>query len=319
MAKIKLSPLELIIHNQFTCYGRNAREWTRKCAVLLPKVEQHQIWRKRRCHSIYEYAAKVAGMSRSAVDQALWVLEKIKDKPELLKVVEEKGIQAVRPIANLATQATAKFWAENAMITSKHGLEALAREYRKSCPGARTESGKMQKTVGEAITQTVSFELSSNLARRLDRIRKRKNFEQLLTKFVEGIEQEEESRKPEAVETDSRPVPAAIERFSRERTGDKCAFPCCMKPIFQLHHTQRWALHHIHDPDKLWGLCQAHNELAHLGLIENEEGRPETWRLKNKEEVQFAEQAGPALWSAKYLVDQRVQQFRANAMTCAFV
>lgn len=161
------------------------------------------------------------------------------------------------------------------------------------------------------------LKLSQKLAGRLDRVSKRKDFVELLEKFVEGIEQEEEARKPEPVRTESRHIPATIEQFSRERTGDKCAFPGCFNKIFQLHHTQRWALEHVHDPDRLWGLCQAHNELAHMGLIENEEGRPETWRLKTLEEqkeMRRTEQLGPALWTAKTFVDQRVQQFRAGAV-----
>ena len=148
--------------------------------------------------------------------------------------------------------------------------------------------------------EMVSLNLPTALARKLDRIRKRADFEKLLGKFLEGVEQAEEAQKPEAVETESRQAPARIERFSRSRTGGKCAFPRCTKPIHQLHHTQRWALHHIHDPDRLWGLCKEHNEIAHLGLIENEEARPETWRLRET-----------ADWTQdKWIVDQRVAMFR---------
>ena len=163
------------------------------------------------------------------------------------------------------------------------------------------ESSKIATCTREVVT----LELPTALARKLDRIRKRADFEELLGRFLAGVEQEEENQKPEAVETDSRPVPVLIERFSRARTGGKCAFPGCNKPIHQLHHTQRWALHHIHDPDRLWGLCKEHNEIAHLGLIENEEGRPETWRLR-----ETADWMNDKM-SDKWIVDQRVQMFRA--------
>ena len=71
---IKLSIQENIVHGQFIEYGRNAKEWLRKCALLLPEIEKHRIWEKRGFSSISEYAAKLAGMSRLSVDEALRVL-----------------------------------------------------------------------------------------------------------------------------------------------------------------------------------------------------------------------------------------------------
>lgn len=313
MAKSKLTPLEKILHEQFTRYGRNAREWLRKCAILLPHIEKHEIWRKRRCSSIYEYAAKVAGMNHDQTREALRVMNWIEDKPELVAMAEKKGINAVKPVATIATKETAKLWADRIEAMSVQGVTAMAREERKSRNVSTSQPVKMQNAIQTAVqndgekpaksNNEVTLNLPTPLARRLERVSKLADFAQLMEKFVEGIEQMEESQKPEPVETDSRHIPTKIEEFSRERTGDKCAFPGCFKNIFQLHHTQRWALHHIHDPDKLWGLCQTHNELAHLGLIENEEGRPETWRLRKTPD-----------WTGgydKWLVDQRVQAQRA--------
>ena len=120
-----------IIHEQFVHYGRNAKEWTRKCVLLLPEIERKQIWKKRRFNSLYEYAAKLAGMSRPSVDEALRVLKHVEDKPELKKVIEEKGIQSVRPVATIATQETANFWANKAREMSKNTLEVYVREYKK--------------------------------------------------------------------------------------------------------------------------------------------------------------------------------------------
>ncbi len=333
MAKSKLSPVELTIHNQFTRYGRNAREWLRKCAVLLPKIEKYEIWQKRRCSSIYEYAAKIAGMNHDQTREALRVMNRIKDKPELIAMAEKKGINAVRPVATIATRETARFWAGCIEVMSVQGVTAMAREKRRGMLGGdksrnvSTSQPEKMHHVGQngmgkfgqnAATETmaITLNLPIRLARKLDRIRKREDFNQLLGKFVEEVEREEEGRKPVAIETDSRQAPAAMERFCKERTGNKCAFPGCDKPIYHLHHTQRWALHPIHDPDKLWGLCQAHNELAHLGLIENEGKRPEEWRLREKADwgsgTMGSEDVGredAANWD-KWVVDQRVQLFR---------
>src|SRR3989344_8487685 len=106
------------LHKLFKKYGANAREWLRKCALLLPEIDRRKIWKRHGCGSIYEYAAKLAGMSRASVDDALWVLEKIADKPALKQVAEERGINCVRPVATIATQETAQFWADKVQAMS---------------------------------------------------------------------------------------------------------------------------------------------------------------------------------------------------------
>ena len=53
-----------MLHARFVNYGRNAREWTRKCVILLPEIERERVWEKKGFESIYVYAAKLAGMSR---------------------------------------------------------------------------------------------------------------------------------------------------------------------------------------------------------------------------------------------------------------
>ena len=103
-----------ILHQQFSEYGRNAREWTRKCSLLLPEINRRQIWRKKGCGSIYEYAGKLAGMSRSTVEEALRVLKKAEEFPALKEVVAEKGFQRLRPIISVVTPETELFWAEKA-------------------------------------------------------------------------------------------------------------------------------------------------------------------------------------------------------------
>jgi hypothetical protein len=59
------------LHRDFVKFGSNAREWTRRCVLLLPEIERHRIWERKKFGSIYEYAAKLSGMSRNTVDDAL--------------------------------------------------------------------------------------------------------------------------------------------------------------------------------------------------------------------------------------------------------
>ena len=128
----KLSEKDRRLHQQFSEYGRNAREWMKKCVLLLPEIERNRIWEKKGFHNIYEYSAKLAGMNHDTVVDGLRVLKKVEDKPELLKIVEEKGYRAVKPIACIATKENAGFWAEKARIMSVHTLETYVREVKKN-------------------------------------------------------------------------------------------------------------------------------------------------------------------------------------------
>ena len=67
----KLADEERGIHEKFKDFGRNAKEWMRKCVLLLPEIERLKIWEKKGFGSIFEYAAKIAGMSREKVTKGL--------------------------------------------------------------------------------------------------------------------------------------------------------------------------------------------------------------------------------------------------------
>ena len=280
------------LHKRFAECGKNIKKLMRECALMLPEIDRQKIWKKEGFGSIYEYAAKLANMSRYQVELALWTVRKIEHMPALLKVAKEKGIHAVRPVANVATKETAKFWAEKAENLTKNALEVYVRETRKSCPRTSLQPAKPSKT-------TIKVELPQTLAARLDRVSKRVDFEALLGKFLDEVEENEEATKPEPVQTDSRHVPAKIRKHVTTRTGNKCAYPTCRKPIYQLHHTTRWALNHAHDPDQLKPLCKQHNELAHQGLIKNEEQAPITWRMRKQPDRQHP----------KFKIDQKVAEY----------
>lgn len=88
----KISGAEKLLHAQFVKYGCNTKDWTRKCILLLPKIEKCRIWEKKGFISIYEYAAKLAGMSRNLVNEGLRIMKKTEGMDKLREVIEEKGI-----------------------------------------------------------------------------------------------------------------------------------------------------------------------------------------------------------------------------------
>jgi hypothetical protein len=280
------------LHKRFAECGKNIKKLMRECALMLPEIDRQRIWKKEGFGSIYEYAAKLANMSRYQVELALWTVRKIEHMPALLKVAREKGIHAVRPVANVATEETAKFWADKAENLTVRGLETYVRETKKSCHVTSLQPAKSPK-------MTIKVDLPEILAKRLDQLSKRADFEKLLGKFLDEVEQEGEKNKPESVQTKSRHIPAKIRKYVTTRTNNKCAYSTCKKPIYQLHHTERWALKHAHDPDRLQPLCKAHNELAHRGLIENEEKSPISWRMREQ----------PDRRHPKFAIDQKVASY----------
>lgn len=285
--------MDLTLHTRFVEYGRNAKEWLRKCALLLPEIDRQKIWQKKGFSSIFEYAAKLAGMSRSSVKEALRVMKHVEAMPALKKVVEEKGIQSVRPVAAIATPETADFWAEKARMMGKHTLETYVREYRKGfLPGEAAQSEKI-----------ITMSLSPDVAAELEKLKGKGNWNDLMKELLQLRKEKLETEKPQAVETPSRHIPAKVKNFAVAKTRGQCAYPGCSKPYEILHHTQRFALKNVHDPDKLVPLCEAHEHLAHHGLIANEDQSTDQWKIMLE----------PTRYDFKQVIDRRVMEFRKNA------
>lgn len=320
-----------ILHAKFVRYGTNAKEWMRKCVLLLPEIARHRIWEQKGFGSIYEYAAKIAGMSRATVDDALRILRRIEDKPALQKVVEQKGINAVRPVVRVATIETEQFWAKKASSMSKHTLETYVRDLQRQ-EISRTGTGNttqnpQQQAIGnfvplshESASNTtlsssqaptdsipprklVAMQLEPEVAAQLEKLMGSGDWNDLMKELLELRKQKLESEKPAPVETESRHIPVKIKQYVLNRTNGTCSFPGCTKPHKILHHTQRFGLEKIHDPDKLEPLCKAHERLAHLSLIENEDAAAETWRLSEQ----------PNFHNPKFEIDAVVSKFRAPA------
>jgi len=247
-------------HKKFVFYGKNAKEWMRKCELLLPEIERKKIWKKKRYGSIYEYAAKLAGMSRRKVDDCLWVLRKIEDKPKLKEVAEKKGINRIRPVVTSATKETDEFFAKKAEEMSQNALRAFMKKSRVNPKPKPAKS-------------TIFIKLDTKLANKLEALKEREDFEKLLEKFVDSLEE-----MPEPVQAGSRHVPKKTENYVVNKTAGRCAH--CNRKYDVLHHIDRFAQHPTHDPDKIIPLCNGCHELAHLGYIENEHDPPTEWRVR---------------------------------------
>jgi len=324
--KSKFAQGDLLIHQQFTRYGTNAKEWIKKCALLLPEIERRKIWQKKGFKSIHEYAAKLAGMSQRTVDDALWALGKIGDKSALMKIAEEKGINAIKPVATISTIESDAFWAEKAKNMSVHDLETYVRDVRNGMGSVELKSNSIFDSettdscekdrrnlqikfphVGDfqpvKPTIAITMELKPETVQKLEKIKGTGTWDEAIQKLLQTREQQLEQTKPQPVQTNSRHIPTKIEDFVTERDFNKCAFPGCNRPYAQLHHIQGFARENIHDPDRIFCLCDAHHSLAHQGLIENEHMPPTFWRIRQE----------PDENSQRFALDRLVAKFKNTA------
>jgi hypothetical protein len=196
----------------------------RKCALLLPEIERNRVWKKKGFGDIYEYAAKLAGMGHETVNESLRVLKKIEDKPELLKVVEEKGINIIRPIMSMINEENEKFWAEKARTMGVHTLETYVREIKNSKEnieknGLHVEAKTFDFPQQEAITILVDNEI----AEQLKKLKGQGEWNELMKEF---LKLREEKLTAELKEIEQKEIKKIIKKKNKmvatvEQNGDR--------------------------------------------------------------------------------------------------
>ncbi len=112
--------------------GQNARKWLKVFAGLLPEVERRELYKKHGFHSIFEFAAKLAGLRRENVVEILRVYNKVEDKPALKKLFEsgEQGWAKIKEVASVANKETDGLWAKRVKTLSKQSVRELAKSER---------------------------------------------------------------------------------------------------------------------------------------------------------------------------------------------
>src|SRR3989338_9046263 len=90
-------------------YGTQALIWRQKFIGLLPEVARRQLYKQKGCSSIFEFAAKLAGISREQVERVFGLDRKFENMPVLKKIlvngeVSVNKLARVSSIANLENQ-----------------------------------------------------------------------------------------------------------------------------------------------------------------------------------------------------------------------
>lgn len=235
-------------HEKFVWHGKHSRKHINECKMLLPEIQRDRIWEEEGFGSIYEYAAKLAGLSRGQVDDALRIMRRIEDKPELIEVARKKSLNAVRPVAAISTKEDAGEWAEKAAKMSKNTLELHVRE-------TRTSTEKQVNTIEMKLSQEIEDELRT--------LKGSGEWNVLMKELLEARKRLHEQSKPKKVQSAKRYIPKAIEKWVIKTTNGQCSKPGCYKPYELLHHEDNFATSHEHDPDKIKPVCKQHHELEH--------------------------------------------------------
>jgi len=256
-------------------FGKQALLWRRKFMGLLPEVNKRKLYEKRGCANIFEFAAKWAGLSEMQVRRVLHLEKRFEDKPILKNLLVEGRVSVNKLIrvVSIATVENEKELAEKIKLLPQKALETLARDERNfknknglNKPLIDVKSVRAHSARSEA---KCAFSLSDDVIEQLNRLHTQghdvnKILLELLKQRKEKIEQEKETIAKNAPATTSRYIPVRVKAILKEEFGQKCSIPTCRKPAQEIHHSQRFALAHTHDPRYMAPLCREHHQLAHV-------------------------------------------------------
>lgn len=293
-----------VLYKKCVIYGKQILQARRKFIGLLPEVYKRRLYARKGFGSIFEFAAKLAGVSHEQVSRVLQLERKYEDKPLIhAALVEgEISVNKLARIASIATSDNEQALVEKAKILSSRSLEVFVRDTKmetierfqtnfpesNSNQGSTNHNGLMEPFSGcESVhvhnpkwTQTSKLNLDSDLESELvamqqkgidvnaflrEALRKRKEeIENEKEKLAEAQKQELEEKAVIGM-PGRRYIPVKIRKILFKEHGNNCTHPNCDKPAEQIHHENRFAKFRLHDARYLKPLCKAHHEIEHAG------------------------------------------------------
>ncbi|MEK7524544.1 MAG: hypothetical protein AAB588_05965 [Patescibacteria group bacterium] len=263
-------------------YGAAARLWRQKFIGLLPEVNRRRLYEEKGFTSIFEFAAKLCGLSAEQVRLALNLEKRFEDKPILKKMLEEgeASINKLSRIVSIATAENEEELAEKIRVLPKSALDTFVRDVKGVEIETAEDSDGSQEPLLEAKglpgqtsgrTQDVTiltFQIADDIAAEFNELHSKGiDVNELLRKMLERRKEEIAQAKEQIGETieptKSRYIPVQIKKILNEEYGEKCSITTCIKPAEETHHSQRFSLSQNHDPRFLAPLCHDHHIIAH--------------------------------------------------------
>ncbi|MFH1533664.1 MAG: hypothetical protein ABID64_01925 [Nitrospirota bacterium] len=240
---------------------------------------------KKYATSIFEYAAKFGGLSRSAVETRLRLEPNLADKPHLKAAIKEVGVNKVAMIARLATPETDEIFADKIRHMSKPAVQTLSKELRK-------KENITDETVCQAVPEKIKLELDEEMTFLFLKLKEKWNLtnKEVTKMILEKTVNDEFPASPKSLtgqsltsDQEPRHIRIKRKRETLKKTNGKCAYPNCNRPIKNLHHQDRYSTTKNHK--NITGLCHEHHEFAHNGLIPNENENPNKWKINIKAQI----------------------------------
>lgn len=257
----------------FLCkkYGEIAVRYRNKFAGLLPEVYRRGLYKRKGYFSIFEFAAKLAGMSEEQVRRVLNLDKKFENMPALRGILTngEVSVSKLAKIASIATPENDNALARQVRLLPRSALETFVRDEKQSesVPGNTNPSSFLESATDETKQD---LNLTSKVKQKLFELQQKGiDINALLLEFLEKreleIAQEKEALAAEFKVDQKSPryIPVRVRKILVKEYGAKCSVKHCKKMSVEIHHTQRFSLSQNHDPHFLAPLCKEHHVIAH--------------------------------------------------------
>jgi hypothetical protein len=265
-------------------YGAAAKLWRQKFIGLLPEVNRRRLYEEKGFSSIFEFAAKLCGLSSEQVRLALNLERRFEDKPILKRMLEngEASINKLTRIVSIATPENEEELAEKIKVLPISALNTFVRDERNGSEKPLFET----KGLYVHDQKTLNFELAEDITAELNELHSKGiNVNEVLRKMLKQRREKIAKTKDEIAETAqptaSRYIPVKIKKILQKEYGDKCSISTCQKPSKTIHHSQRFSLSQNHNPKFLAPLCHDHHVIAHSIDIQYHKARGiavDAWR-----------------------------------------
>ncbi len=125
---MKISDAEL--YSRCKRFGEIALKYRWKFAGLLPEVNRRRLYKKKGCESIFEFAAKLAGMSEEQVRRVLNLERKFEEMPILKNMLVGGNVSfnKLAKVASIATPENQEILANQVKLLSCRALEILSKD-----------------------------------------------------------------------------------------------------------------------------------------------------------------------------------------------
>jgi len=275
-------------------WGAAALDARRKFAGLLPEVSRREVverekgksWLKKRGFScVYEFAAKLAGMSRDQVDLVLRLEKRFVEKPVLRAVLVGGEVSAnkLARVVSIVTSENQQDILGKVEALSSRALEVFVKDFKNQNRPKASTNGEAKIGAASLHVQTfkLDLELDEDVKKELIEMKKKgTDVNQVLRVFLRERKEKLEQEKSEVAEKQMREredraiigmpanryIPVEVRRVVINEFGNRCCVPGCEKVAENLHHENGFAIDQSHNPRYLKPMCKGHHELAHAGI-----------------------------------------------------